>query len=959
MAPRFILVFLFFFCLFTGFQEKKPTVEALHALIKSRIKQADTTDFLLLEKTITEVTPQFSTETDVLALLYHRMGAAYFNNDFELKAIPVYEKALEIRKKVLPPTHFDISKTLQGLGRALARVRRAEEGLPLLEENLRIRQATFAPQSDTVAEAMMMLGSIHEDLGNFDKAYSFLGNAIAIFEKNKTDSVRWAYAHQYLGVAHLNGKNYDQALKHFDKSTDLMKLQNDVAGISQCQFNAGVAMMRKKNYALALSYFQKAQKAKPHSEYLNYIANVYLIQNQYDKAKSYINRALDFAQKNPNLCYYYTPRIYVTLGDFYQKQKQNPQNNQAAIAAYDTAIDLFLNKNLTQNIPQTASDPLSISSQFLNLSSQSSSCRPDLLSVLRKRGTALTQSFEQTKNTQFLDLALDNYQKSDSLLREMLQSFSEENSRFFWTENVKDIYENGIRTALALKNNEAALSFAENSRAFNLLTELQNNRAKHFGGVPDIVLAEERQLKSNVAFWQKVASDAAVDSSRIAQARAGLLTAKEAFSQFEKNLEKKYPNYFALKYQTHKPIIINDLQKKLADKMSLVQFFMSDSSVYIFGITKRDVVFLEKKITPDFFNQISNLRRATGDYNFIKSRSDSAQMLYLSSAQSLFKTLLADPLSILGTTERLRIIPDGALSYVPFELLLTDSASNWRDTKTPFLLKKMAVSYAYSNRLLTVENDPQNGDAFGGYGISYAPETFIFNENEKKNEKITALTHTIGEVKTIKNLLGGTTWLDKNATKQAFLDHAPKQNVIHLAMHGFLNPTDPLSSGLIFSRNQASDSSNYLTGYDLYALELKAQLAVLSACNTGDGVLKGREGVISLARSFAYAGCRSLVMSLWSVPDQTTSEIMVKFYENLKSGMPKDVALREAKLAHLASAEPSRLVPNVWAAMILTGDIEPLPLSIGGFSRWIWGILAAFVLFFSFRFFQKKHKIKS
>jgi CHAT domain-containing protein len=325
----------------------------------------------------------------------------------------------------------------------------------------------------------------------------------------------------------------------------------------------------------------------------------------------------------------------------------------------------------------------------------------------------------------------------------------------------------------------------------------------------------------------------------------------------------------------------------------------------------------------------------------------------------LYKNLLEGPLtaisgissvnSILGKIERLRIIPDGAISYIPFEMLLTEDATSWRGDNTPWLLKRTAVSYAYSNRLLDVENSGKADGDFGGYGISYEANKFFFSEGEKKNDKITPLKYTVEEVNNIQSMLNGKAWIDQSATKKTFLDNAPKQGVIHLAMHGFLDPKDALNSGLIFSRNAPNDTTNYLTGYDLYAMELNTKLAVLSACNTGDGVLKGKEGIMSLARSFAFAGCQSLVMSLWSVPDKTTSDIMVKFYENLKNGMPKDVALQQAKLTHLSTAEPSRRVPNTWAAMILMGDIEPLSFAKWWQSAWLWGglvvgLIALFLL---------------
>lgn len=109
---------------------------------------------------------------------------------------------------------------------------------------------------------------------------------------------------------------------------------------------------------------------------------------------------------------------------------------------------------------------------------------------------------------------------------------------------------------------------------------------------------------------------------------------------------------------------------------------------------------------------------------------------------------------------------------------------------------------------------------------------------------------------------------------------------------------------------------------DLYNLQLNADPVVLSACETGIGELRRGEGIVSLARGFTYAGAKSIVTSLWSVADEKTKDIMVAFYQNLKKGLPRGEALRQAKLEYIdgleghTSAHPALLVIAVW---ILTG----------------------------------------
>jgi CHAT domain-containing protein len=120
----------------------------------------------------------------------------------------------------------------------------------------------------------------------------------------------------------------------------------------------------------------------------------------------------------------------------------------------------------------------------------------------------------------------------------------------------------------------------------------------------------------------------------------------------------------------------------------------------------------------------------------------------------------------------------------------------------------------------------------------------------------------------------------------------------------------------------------------------KTKLVVISACETGQGELVSNEGVISLARAFAYAGCASSISSLWKADDQSTSFILQRFYVYLEKGYKKSTALRQAKLDYLASGTVNRS-PAYWSHLVLIGDTAPLyPRDI---HSWWWGLLLILV----------------
>ena len=124
-------------------------------------------------------------------------------------------------------------------------------------------------------------------------------------------------------------------------------------------------------------------------------------------------------------------------------------------------------------------------------------------------------------------------------------------------------------------------------------------------------------------------------------------------------------------------------------------------------------------------------------------------------------------------------------------------------------------------------------------------------------------------------------------------------------------------------------------------MDIPADLAVLSACETGLGRIAGGEGVMSLARGFAHAGCQSIITTLWQVNHGSTAQIMEQLYRQLVSGRPKDEALHQAQLAYLndAGLDNAGRHPYYWSAYRQIGNVAPVELP--GKHRWIWWLTGA------------------
>jgi CHAT domain-containing protein len=131
-------------------------------------------------------------------------------------------------------------------------------------------------------------------------------------------------------------------------------------------------------------------------------------------------------------------------------------------------------------------------------------------------------------------------------------------------------------------------------------------------------------------------------------------------------------------------------------------------------------------------------------------------------------------------------------------------------------------------------------------------------------------------------------------------------------------------SKLAFTQNVDSFEDGFLNTYEIYNMKYNARLAVLSSCKTGYGKIQKGEGVMSLARGFMYAGCPSIVMTLWEVSDRSGAKLMKDFYKSLKKGKNKTVSLREAKLEFLRKADQLKAHPFFWSTYVAIGDSSSL-----------------------------------
>ena len=259
-----------------------------------------------------------------------------------------------------------------------------------------------------------------------------------------------------------------------------------------------------------------------------------------------------------------------------------------------------------------------------------------------------------------------------------------------------------------------------------------------------------------------------------------------------------------------------------------------------------------------------------------------------------------------NSSDRVIFVPQGELFLIPFQAL--------QNSQGQYLIQNHTLQIAPSIQTLSLLNSkaPSNSNALNSNAIIIGNPSPMPNGYE-------ALPGTEIEANAIAKLFNTTAILGPNATKANLLKKFPQASLIHFATHGTMDDRSGSDSAIILASpadttDPIAELNSSLTAGEILDLRLKADLVVLSACNTGRGQITG-EGVIGLTRSFLSAGVPSLVVSLWQVPDKPTSALMIAFHENRKKGDGNAQALRQAMLTTMKEY-PN---PQDWAGFMVVG----------------------------------------
>jgi CHAT domain-containing protein/tetratricopeptide (TPR) repeat protein len=455
---------------------------------------------------------------------------------------------------------------------------------------------------------------------------------------------------------------------------------------------------------------------------------------------------------------------------------------------------------------------------------------------------------------------------------------------------------------------EAALAQAERARARVLLDALHGGQSRLDGMLTPEEVARQRELREALARAGVEASRAEGDAASLRAAEEKRHDARLAYEAFRAAAYASHPG-MAARSGRAAPWRLEDAQALLDERTLAVTYAVTPDRTYLFALTRKGLALHEVALGRTALEgRTRGFRAALAD-----RRLDVAAL-----GRALCTDLLGPVRKQLDASKRLLIVPDGPLWELPFQAL--------KCTKSRYLLEERAIAYAPSLTALR-EMAARRAPPVKARDTLLAVGDPSFGEPQRRqiagllrDGALGPLPDAAAEVRAIERFYapGSSVYVGADASETRVKTEARRHRVLHFAAHGILNDASPLYSQLVLARPGAAETDDgLLEAWEIMEMSLPADLAVLSACETGRGRVSQGEGLVGLSWAFSVAGCPTTIVSQWKVDSRSTSRLMRRFHRDLADGRPTADALRAAALA--VKADPLYAHPFYWAGFVVMG----------------------------------------
>src|SRR5262245_18185284 len=851
--------------------------DALAARLEAAVSDQERDELLSKEKA-------FVTES-LNGVLIARGLRTQTRGDYE-KAMRIFRLAQAVSEKI---------GDLEGVGRALNKIgiiNRTQydyqQALLAQQKALAIFDAVGSKRG--VALALESLNQLYLLIGDYQEAFNCARKSLGLYEESG-HARGIASALTELAAVYAMQNNPQQALAHYERAMKISEEVGDRIQIAVLHGEITTEHLPLGDYEQALELFQVIlQQTESFGDQTgaaiirNEIGRVYAAQGRYDKALDYHRQALAVLEAGNEKRV--VAMTLVNMSDAYLADGKFAE----ALPFADRAV------SMARQIAQ----PLDL---WLALTA-AGRCQLAL-----RRPEETRESF--TESVAIIEK-----------LRALAAGDAEDSQRYF-EDGLRAHH--GLLRLLAQENQpREALALAERANARALLDTL------HRGGISiqKAMTAEEREqerrLKSELTALNTqlthITQSGKPDPRSVSDLTQRLEKARLDYEAFQTSLYSAHPEL-----RTHRgdaPIIEAEELTALihTPESALLEYVVTDDATYLFAVTKaadkRDAdvqVFTLPIKRAELAGQVESFRQGLAGRD----------LGFRDAARRLYDLLLKPAQAQLRGKTALVIAPDDKLWELPFHALLSDD--------NHYVLENSAVSYTPSLTVLRemakarrrgAETARMGLLAFGNPAL--VEGTMARASLGVRDEKLDPLPEAEAEVKGLGRLYGAARskiYVGAEAREERVKNEASAYKVLHFATHGVLNNAAPMYSYLALAQRDKNDDG-LLEAWELMQMDLRADLVVLSACETARGRLGAGEGVIGLSWALFVAGAPATVVSQWNVESASARELMLGFHRNLRAPSRKPVtkaeALRQAALKLMKS--PATSHPFYWAGFVLVGD---------------------------------------
>jgi CHAT domain-containing protein/Tfp pilus assembly protein PilF len=925
----------------------------------------------------------------------HNVGGDYWMLARYAEAEQAFTQALAIREEKLGDNHPKVAHTLSNLGLVYQVTGRFVESEKVLNRSLEIREQLYGGQHPDVANSLNNLGNGYWIQGRYSEAEAAHKRALDIREK--------AFGSDHPSVAEslLNlGNVYFFLARHEEAERDLRRAltieenvnpnQRSVALILQALAgvyedlggHADAEALRKRGLAILEKLY-----GPDHPEIaanLTALASNYMAQKRFSEVEPLLKRALAIREKLLSGEHSDHTWTMATLGEFYRKQGRLAEAKtvlERALAIQEKTLEphrlemaitmqslgeAYLAGNELERAQPMFERALAIREQSWGKNNRDvAETRTSLAKVKFAKG-AVAPALEDAREA---TAGLIGRSQAFSTGRLGRRDAAGAELRPYFIEHLYVAYRAGERggSSEALGAEGFVVSQAAlNAAAANALSQMGVRFAARTGPLADLVrrrqdLGSRWHALDQLLIEGESATGARRNEAVIRGLRGELASIETQVAEADARLAKEFPEYNAL--ANPKPLSLPETQALLAADEAMVSYLVGEKTSYVFAVSRDGFSWKELKIGADELNKTVSSIRAGLDYAEILRKK--ASPVKLEALHELYLKILRPVDDFVRPKAKLIVVPDGALTSLPFQLLVTEPPKSDNYRNAAYLIRRHAItvspsvaslkvlrqsaSLAPASKPLTGFGDPvldRNQPVVPGAreapGRSLRMRSFAsyFRGSKPDIEKLRTglapLPNTARELRSVAAALGAPTSeikLGADATEPA-VKSSPLRNyrIVYFATHGLvsgeINGLAEPALVLTLPERPSEEDDGLLTASEVAELKLNADWVVLSACNTAAGDPPGAEGLSGLARAFFYAGARALLVSHWSVDDDAAAAITTGAFTRLSKdpSLGRAEALRQATLALLDnSANPEDAFPAVWAPFVIVGEGGGVP----------------------------------